>query len=296
MRRILLLSVLMAFSLLNALTLVTLQFGENEATYYREFLNLFDKTAVHDEALVTSIVDGDIFTVVRHKTLNFLEVIRLIGVDAPDSTYSDKTVENFGLKCSEFARTLLEDKRILLTFDITNRDSYGRYLAYIWLPAAYEGSSCYVLFNLLALANGYGLAPKSAADFAFLLHGFHFLHREGTMAIIVPHGVLFRGNAEAKIRKKLLLDGNIDAVIGLPANLFYSTGIPVCILVLKKCKKYDDILFINASEHYEKGKRQNVLLPENIDKIMDTYQNRKEEERYSRCVSMEEIEENDFRG
>jgi type I restriction enzyme M protein len=84
---------------------------------------------------------------------------------------------------------------------------------------------------------GYGLAPKSAADFAFLLHGFHFLHREGTMAIILPHGVLFRGGVEAKIRKKLLIDGNIDTVIGLPAKLFYSTGIPVCILVLKKCKK-----------------------------------------------------------
>ena len=141
---------------------------------------------------------------------------------------------------------------------------------------------------------GYGLAPKSAADFAFLLHGFHFLHREGTMAIILPHGVLFRGNAEAKIRKKLLQDGNIDTIIGLPANLFYSTGIPVCILVLKKCKKFDDVLFINASEHYEKGKRQNVLRQEDIDKIIDAYQNRKEEERYSRRVSMKEIEENDF--
>jgi type I restriction enzyme M protein len=141
---------------------------------------------------------------------------------------------------------------------------------------------------------GYGLAPKSAADFAFLLHGFHFLQREGTMAIILPHGVLFRGNAEAKIRKKLLQDGNIDTVIGLPANLFYSTGIPVCILVLKKCKKFDDVFFINASEHYEKGKRQNVLRQEDIDKIIDTYQYRKEEERYSRRVSMKEIEENDF--
>ena len=141
---------------------------------------------------------------------------------------------------------------------------------------------------------GYGLAPKSAADFAFLLHGFHFLHREGTMAIILPHGVLFRGGAEAKIRKKLLLDGNIDTVIGLPPKLFYSTGIPVCILVLKKCKKPDDVLFINASEHFEKGKRQNVLLPEHIDKIIETYQFRKEEDRYSRRVSMEEIEENDF--
>lgn len=141
---------------------------------------------------------------------------------------------------------------------------------------------------------GYGLAPKSAADFAFLLHGFHFLHREGTLAIIMPHGVLFRGGVEEKIRKKLLIDGNIDTIIGLPAKLFYSTGIPVCILVLKKCKKYDDVLFINASEHFENGKRQNVLLPEHIEKIIETYQYRKEEERYSRRVSMQEIEENYF--
>ncbi len=140
----------------------------------------------------------------------------------------------------------------------------------------------------------YGLAPKSAADFSFLLHGFHFLAQEGTMAIILPHGVLFRGGAEAKIRTKLLKDGNIDTVIGLPANLFFSTGIPVSILVLKKCKKPDDVLFINASEYFEKGKRQNQLLPENIDKIVDTYQFRKEEDRYSRRVPMEEIEKNDY--
>lgn len=142
----------------------------------------------------------------------------------------------------------------------------------------------------------YGLAPKSAADFAFLLHGFHFLGDEGTMAIILPHGVLFRGGAEARIRTKLLKDNNIDTVIGLPANLFFSTGIPVCILVLKKCKKPDDVLFINASdeENFEKGKRQNRLLPEHIAKIIDTYQFRKEEDRYARRVSMEEIEKNDF--
>ncbi|MFZ1978756.1 MAG: type I restriction-modification system subunit M [Bacteroidota bacterium] len=146
----------------------------------------------------------------------------------------------------------------------------------------------------------YGLAPKSAADFAFLLHGFHFLGKEGTMAIILPHGVLFRGGAEERIRKKLLTDGNIDTVIGLPANLFFSTGIPVCILVLKKCKKFDDVLFINASEHYEKGKRQNRLRdgddnePNDIRKIVDAYRNRNNEDRYSRKVSMEEIEKNDF--
>jgi len=141
----------------------------------------------------------------------------------------------------------------------------------------------------------YGLAPKSAADFAFLLHGFHFLSDEGTMAIILPHGVLFRGGAEKKIRTKLLEDGNIDTIIGLPANLFFSTGIPVCIIILKKCKKFDDVLFINASEYYDKAKRQNKLLPEHIDKIVETYQYRKEDDKkYSRCVSMEEIEKNDF--
>lgn len=142
---------------------------------------------------------------------------------------------------------------------------------------------------------GYGLAPKSAADFAFLLHGFHFLSDEGAMAIILPHGVLFRGGAEEKIRTKLLKDGNIDTIIGLPANLFFSTGIPVCILVLKKCKKFDDVLFINASEYYDRGKRQNVLLPEHIDKIIDTYQYRKEDDKkYSRRIPMEEIEKNGY--
>ena len=140
----------------------------------------------------------------------------------------------------------------------------------------------------------HGLAPKSAADFAFLLHGFHYLKDDGVMAIILPHGVLFRGGVESRIRTKLLKDGHIDTVIGLPANLFYSTGIPVCILVLKKCKKPDDVLFINAAEHFEKGKRQNRLTDAHIEKIVSTYQFRTEETRYSRRVPLEEIEGNDF--
>jgi len=141
----------------------------------------------------------------------------------------------------------------------------------------------------------HGLAPKSAADMAFLLHGFHFLADEGTMAIILPHGVLFRGGVESRIRTKLLKDGHIDTVIGLPANLFFSTSIPVCILVLKKCKKPDDVLFINASEQFEKGKRQNLLKPEHIEQIVNTYQTRPQAiERYARRVSMEEIENNDY--
>ena len=142
----------------------------------------------------------------------------------------------------------------------------------------------------------HGIAPKSAADFAFLLHGLHYLKDDGVMAIILPHGVLFRGGAEERIRKKLLEDGHIDTVIGLPANLFYSTGIPVCILVLKKCKKPDDVLFINAAEQFVKGKRQNQLTPEHIAKIIETYQKRpaKPIERYARRVKTKEIVENDY--
>ena len=144
--------------------------------------------------------------------------------------------------------------------------------------------------------NGLGVAPKSAADFAFLLHGLHFLSDSGTMAIILPHGVLFRGGKEEVIRKELIKKDYIDAIIGLPANLFYSTGIPVCIIVLKKCRKNDKILFINASseEHYEKGKRQNYLREKDVEKIIEAYKSRATESRYAREVSLSEIKENGY--
>lgn len=142
----------------------------------------------------------------------------------------------------------------------------------------------------------YGVAPRVAADFAFLLHGFHYLSEEGTMAIILPHGVLFRSGKEEVIRTKLIKDDCIDAVIGLPQGLFYSTGIPVCIIVLKKCRKNDDILFINASgkENYVRGRKQNSLEIEHVDKIVKTYRYREEEVRYSRRVPLKEIKENDY--
>lgn len=144
--------------------------------------------------------------------------------------------------------------------------------------------------------NGFGVAPKSAADFAFLLHGLHFLSDSGTMAIILPHGVLFRGGKEEVIRKELIKKDYIDAIIGLPANLFYSTGIPVCIIVLKKCRKNNKILFINASseEHYEKGKRQNYLREEDVEKIINAYKSRTTESRYAREVSLSEIKDNGY--
>ena len=140
------------------------------------------------------------------------------------------------------------------------------------------------------------LAPKSKADYAFILHMLYHLNDGGTMACVAPHGVLFRGAAEGKIRKFLIEKKNyIDAIIGLPANIFYGTSIPTCILVMKKCRQEDDnILFIDASKEFEKVKTQNKLRPEHIQKIIDTYRNRTEIEKYSHCATLKEIEENDY--
>ena len=122
------------------------------------------------------------------------------------------------------------------------------------------------------------------------------LFRSGTMAVVMPHGVLFRGGTEGVIRKFLIAEKNyLDAVIGLPANLFYGTSIPACILVFKKCRTVEEnILFIDASREFKKIKNQNQLTLENIDKIIDTYAKRKEVEKYSHTATMEEIIENDF--
>lgn len=143
--------------------------------------------------------------------------------------------------------------------------------------------------------NRYGrLAPKSKADFAFLLHGFYHLKETGTMAIVLPHGVLFRGAAEGAIRKKLLEDGSIDAIIGMPANLFFGTSIPTTVIILKKNRTTRDVLFIDASQDFEKNKNQNKLSPENIDKIVETYIARKSIEKYAHVASFDEIKENDY--
>ena len=135
----------------------------------------------------------------------------------------------------------------------------------------------------------YGLAPKTKADYAFLLHGLYHLDQNGTMAIVLPHGVLFRGAKEGKIREALLKKNQIDAIIGMPAGLFYSTGIPTVILVLKKNRTNKD-----ASKGFEKGKNQNILRNEDIDKIINTYKERKDVKRYAHVASFDEIKENDF--
>ncbi|WMZ76710.1 type I restriction-modification system subunit M [Staphylococcus pseudintermedius] len=145
--------------------------------------------------------------------------------------------------------------------------------------------------------SGYGkLAPKSKADFAFIQHMVHYLDDEGTMAVVLPHGVLFRGAAEGVIRQYLIEEKNyLDAVIGLPANIFYGTSIPTCILVFKKCRKADqDVLFIDASNAFEKGKNQNHLTDEHVDKIINTYKNRATIDKYSYAATLLEIEDNDY--
>jgi type I restriction enzyme M protein len=140
------------------------------------------------------------------------------------------------------------------------------------------------------------LAPKSKADYAFVQHMVHHLAENGSMAIVLPHGALFRGGAEEHIRKYLIHEKNfLDTVIGLPANIFYGTSIPTCILVFKKCRENpEDILFIEASEHYEKVKTQNILTQENIDKIISTFRERKTQDKYSYVAAISEVEENDY--
>jgi type I restriction enzyme M protein len=241
---------------------------------------------------------GSLLLNVRHRIKKAGGTIgKIYGQEKNITTYNLARMNMLlhGVKDTEFeihhGDTLLNEWDMLRELNPAKKPLFDAIVAnppfsYRWEPGESMGDD--VRFK------SHGLAPKSAADFAFLLHGFHFLKEQGVMAIILPHGVLFRGGAEERIRTKLLKDGHIDTVIGLPANLFYSTGIPVCILVLKRCKKPDDVLFINAAEHFDKGKRQNVLRDEHIDKIIDTYQHRKEEPRYSRRVGMKEIEENGY--
>lgn len=140
------------------------------------------------------------------------------------------------------------------------------------------------------------LAPSSKADFAFVQHMIHHMADNGIMSIILPHGVLFRGSAEQHIRRYLIEDKNyLDAVIGLPANIFYGTSIPTCILVFKKCRENpNDVLFIDASNEYERAKSQNILNEEHIDKIVDTYRNRTELKKFSKKTTLQEIADNDY--
>lgn len=241
---------------------------------------------------------GSLLLNVRHRmTKSGGAIGRIVGMEKNITTYNLCRMNMLlhGVKDTEFeiyhGDTLTNDWDYLRETNPARKPAFDAVVAnppfsYRWEPGEAMGED--MRFK------AHGVAPKSAADFAFLLHGLHYLKDDGVMGIILPHGVLFRGGVEERIRTKLLNDGHIDTVIGLPANLFYSTGIPVCILVLKKCKKPDDVLFINAAEHFVKGKRQSQLTAEHIARIIETYQYRKQHDRYSRRVKMKEIEANDF--
>ena len=189
-------------------------------------------------------------------------------------------------------------------FDIKHEDTLERpqhedlkFEAIVANPPFSANWSANPLFSNDDRFSQYGrLAPKTKADFAFIQHMVHHLDDNGIMACIAPHGVLFRGGAEGHIRQYLIEDSNyVDAIIGLPSNLFYGTSIPTCILVLKKCREIpENILFIDASNGFEKVKNQNVLLEEHIDKIISTYQSREVLDKYSNVATLEEIKANDY--
>lgn len=189
-------------------------------------------------------------------------------------------------------------------FDVKNEDTLEhpqhvdqRFEAIVANPPFSANWSASPLFMNDDRFAAYGkLAPSSKADFAFVQHMVHQLDDSGTMACVLPHGVLFRGAAEGHIRMYLIEDRNyLDAVIGLPANIFYGTSIPTCVLVLKKKRNQaDNILFIDASQHFEKVKTQNILRSEDIDKIIETYRERITEDKYSYVAPLDEVKENDY--
>ncbi|MBX2897178.1 MAG: type I restriction-modification system subunit M [Cyclobacteriaceae bacterium] len=198
---------------------------------------------------------------------------------------------------------IMHDKKFY-QFEIKNEDTLERpqhldmrFEAIVANPPFSAEWSASPLFMTDERFAAYGkLAPRSTADFAFVQHMIYQLDDKGTMACVLPHGVLFRGGAEGHIREYLIKEKNyLDAVIGLPANIFYGTGIPTCIMVVKKKREHsDNVLFIDASQHFEKVKTQNFLRPQDIDKIVDTYKARTAEDKYSHVASLKEIAENDY--
>jgi len=221
----------------------------------------------------------------------------------------DEVTEFFGQELNRTTYNLARMNMILhdvhySNFDIRQEDTLEhpqhidqRFEAVVANPPFSAHWSANPLFLTDDRFSQYGkLAPKSKADYAFVEHMIHQLAENGTMAVVLPHGVLFRGAAEGHIRRYLIEDRNyLDAVIGLPANIFFGTSIPTCIMVFKKCREQDDnIMFIDASQHYEKVKTQNKLRDEDIDRIIATYREREEIEKYSHIATLDEVKENDY--
>lgn len=221
----------------------------------------------------------------------------------------DKKVKIYGQELNRTTYNLCRMNMIMhdvhyLDFDIKQEDTLGRpqhlHLKFDAIvanpPFSAHWNANPLLMNDERFSQYGKLAPSTKADLAFVQHMVHHLSEDGTMAIILPHGVLFRGGTEGHIRQYLIEQLNyLDAVIGIPANIFYGTSIPTCILVFKKCRKHpDNILFIDASQHFDKVKTQNVIRSEHIDKIVDTYKARSSEHKYSYLANLSEIKASDY--
>lgn len=258
-------------------TLVSMILAKIVTANNKEVKNLYDPTCGSGSLLLTVHKEAD-------------KVANTYGQEKISTTYNLARMNMLlhGLKYNEFEiknyDTLVNPQHLDLKFDaIVANPPYSLK----WNPNKE--------MELDERFSDYGkLAPKGQADYAFVQHMIFQLAENGTMAVVLPHGVLFRSNAEKVIRTYLIEKNYLDAVIGLPANIFYATSIPTCILVFKKCRENEDVLFIDASNEFEKQKNQNRLNEDHIKKIVDTYINREEIEKYSHKASLEEIKENDF--
>lgn len=246
---------------------------------------------VHDAETIYDPTCGSGSLLIKaYKNCGKKDYTRLYGQELNRTTYNlarqnmlmhSITYKSFDIMLGD---TIEDDKFIDDKFDIiVANPPFGTK----WSHEGLEDDPRFTMFSKLP--------PKSKGEYAFIIHMFHHLAQHGVMATVAPLGVLFRGAAEGIIRKEFITRYNaLDAVITLPENLFYGTGIPACILVFKKDRDTDNIMFIDASREFEKVKTQNKLTEENINKIVDAYQNKKEIEKYSRLVNIKEIEENEF--
>lgn len=225
---------------------------------------------------------------------DYADVSNYFGQELNSTTYNLARM-NMILHGIHFDKFLIE-KGNTLTYDMHQDLKAEVIVANPPFSVQWKGEADQILVTDDRFSQYGRLAPKKKADYAFVTHMIYHLADNGTMAVVLPHGVLFRSGAEGQIRKYIIEQQNyLDAVIGLPANLFYGTSIPATVLVFKKCRKDDeDILFIDASKEFEKGKNQNKLTDENVAKILETYKTRSEIEKYSHKASVDEIKENEY--
>ncbi|MCQ2964351.1 MAG: type I restriction-modification system subunit M [archaeon] len=304
------------FSIMSHLEYIDFNYGENQEELNNAFDFLFDKflsyagkndaevyTPKKISALIAKLVtiDKDKIKSVYDPTAGSSSLLLNVGKEANVNSYYGQELNPSNYNLSRM--NMLIHNINYKNFNIVQGDSLSspahldkRFEVIVSQPPFAFRWFAEDSFLLDPRFSIYGkLAPKSKANYAFVQHMIYHLDDEGTMAVVLPHGVLFRGAAERTIRKYLVNKNYLDAVIGLPAGVFYSTNIPTCILIFKKRRTTEDVLFIDASKCYERlNRRQNTLTDEHIQKIVETYANREEIEKFSYKASINEIKENEF--